>query len=231
MGAIHSIETMGALDGPGLRMVVFLQGCPLRCRYCHNPDTWPFSGGSEMSPAEIASRAARYQRYFGQKGGVTFSGGEPLAQAVFVRECIEALHERGIHCALDTSGGVWNDEARALLDVCDLVLLDIKHTDAAHFHDLTGGSMETLEHILQHLAATQKPTWVRQVIVEGWTQSEEQVRALKRKIAGINAVKIELLPYHTLGVHKWAQLGIPYALEGVQPPSAQTMEALRAVVR
>lgn len=231
MGRVHSIETMGAVDGPGLRMVVFLQGCPLRCRYCHNPDTWAAAGGEERSSEEIAAWAKRYKRFFGREGGVTFSGGEPLLQADFVLGCVEALHKEGVHCALDTGAGLWNERAQQLFDAVDLVILDVKHSDEADFHRLTGGKIETLEQALAHLRATQKPTWVRQVIVDGYTQSVEQVRALKEKIAGIHATKIELLPYHTLGVHKWEALGIPYALQGVQPPSPQTMEALRAALK
>lgn len=230
-GRIHSFETMGALDGPGLRMVVFLQGCPLRCAFCHNPDTWEENGGQEMTAEEVVTRALKYKRFFGKRGGVTFSGGEPLLQAAFVRECVKKLHEKGVHCALDTSGGIWNEEVRALLDEADLILLDIKHTRAEGFYALTGADIAALDAILDHLGKTDKPVWVRQVIVEGFTQSEEQVRALMKKTAGINRIKTELLPYHTLGVHKWEALGIPYALAGVQPPGAEEMKKLRSIVQ
>ena len=223
------METMGALDGPGLRMVVFLQGCPLRCRYCHNPDTWSTQGGQEMTPEQVVQRVVKYKRFFGKKGGVTFSGGEPLYQAGFVRECIRLMHDKGIHCAVDTSGGVWNDEVKALLDEADLILLDIKHTDAERFRELTGAGMDALMNCLARLKETLTPVWIRQVIVEGFTQEEEQVRALRSLIKGINVIKIELLPYHTLGVHKWKALGLPYALEGVQPPGNDTMERLRRI--
>lgn len=231
MGRVHSIETLGAVDGPGLRMVAFLQGCPLRCKFCHNPDTWDFSAGREMSAQELCDQAKRYRRFFGEKGGVTFSGGEPLAQARFVRECVAALHRSGIHCAVDTGGGVASPEALLLLDEADLILLDIKHSEAGGFRELTGGDPAALDRVLERLARTRKPVWVRQVILEGFTQSEEQVRAMMRKIAGINAVKIELLPYHTLGAHKWAALGLSYPLQGVKPPEEKAMEALRAVTR
>jgi pyruvate formate lyase activating enzyme len=231
MGRVHSIETMGAVDGPGLRMVVFLQGCPLRCKFCHNPDTWDFAGGREVSAEEICDQAVRCRRFFGKEGGITFSGGEPLAQARFVRECVRLLHARGIHCAVDTGGGVAGEEALALLDEADLVLLDIKHSDPDAFRELTGGDPAALARVLAHLARTRKPVWVRQVILEGYTQSEEQVRAMLREIAGISAVKIELLPYHTLGAHKWEALGVPYPLEGVRPPDGAEMERLRALTR
>ncbi len=231
MGRIHSTETMGALDGPGLRMVVFLQGCPMRCRYCHNPDTWNADGGQEMTAEQLVQQALKYKRFYGKNGGVTFSGGEPLLQAGFVLECVKLLHEKGIHCALDTSGGIWNDEVRALLDACDLILLDIKHSDAQGFKALTGCSINALESVLAHLKKSLTPVWVRQVIVEGFTQSEEQVRAMLDKTAGINRVKTELLPYHTLGVHKWQALGIPYALQDVQPPAKEVMENLRSIAQ
>ena len=201
LGRIHSVETMGALDGPGLRMVIFLQGCPLRCRYCHNPDTWNPAGGQEMTVEDVVKRALKYKRFYGKNGGVTFSGGEPLMQAAFVLECVKRLKECGVHTALDTSGGIWNDEVKALLDATDLILLDIKHSNAEGFHALCGGNMETLDHVLNHLRHNRKPVWVRQVIVEGFTQSEQQVRAMVEKTAGINRIKTELLPYHTLGVH------------------------------
>ena len=228
-GRIHSIETMGALDGPGLRMVVFLQGCPLRCKFCHNPDTWNPAGGQETSPEEIVARALKLKRFFGKHGGVTFSGGEPLLQAQFVRACVNLLHGQGIHCALDTSGGLWNEDVRALLEESDLILLDVKHSEPDRFRDLTGGEPAALDAVLAHLETTRKPVWVRQVILPGWTAEEAQVRQMLRKTAGINRIKTELLPYHTLGVHKWQALGIPYALEGVQPPDADTMRRLRAL--
>lgn len=230
MGRIHSIETMGALDGPGLRMVVFLQGCPMRCKYCHNPDTWSATGGEPMSAQQLVQKALRYKRFFGKRGGVTFSGGEPLMQADFVSECTRLLHENGVSVALDTSGCIFDETVASLLDQVDLVLLDIKHSDKRQFADLTGVGMDALENVLAHLRQSRKPVWVRQVIVEGYTQSEAQVRALKCKIAGINAVKIELLPYHTLGVHKWAAMGLPYGLTGVQPPDGKTMNALQEIV-
>ncbi len=228
-GFVHSIETMGALDGPGLRMIVFLQGCSLRCKFCHNPDTWKVGAGEEMTAEQICEAAKKYKRFFGKKGGVTFSGGEPLLQAQFVKVCIDRLHEQNIHCAVDYSGGIWNDEVRSALDACDLVLLDVKHTDAQAFRDLTGGDIATLRAALEHLERTQKPVWVRQVILEGYTQSEQQIRALLRQTAGIRREKIEYLPYHTLGAHKWAELGIPYPLQGVHPPSEEVIKRLRSI--
>ena len=172
MGRVHSIETGSAVDGPGLRTVVFLQGCPLRCKFCHNPDTWDFPGGQERSAEEIAQTALRLKRFYGLKGGVTFSGGEPLAQAAFVRQCMALLHQNGVCSAVDTGGGVWNDEARAALDECDLVLLDIKHSDPDGFEALTGRKMDTLCSAIKHLKESGKPVWVRQVVVPGLTDSE-----------------------------------------------------------
>lgn len=230
MGRVHSIETGSAVDGPGLRTVVFLQGCPLRCKFCHNPDTWDFSGGQERSAEEIAQTALRLKRFYGLKGGVTFSGGEPLAQAAFVRQCMALLHQNGVCSAVDTGCGVWNDEARAALDECDLVLLDIKHSDPDGFEALTGRKMDTLCSAIKHLKESGKPVWVRQVVVPGLTDSDEQLQRVKERIKGLNVQKIELLPYHTLGVHKWRALGIPYELEGVKAPDESTMARLRALL-
>ena len=230
MGRVHSIETGSAVDGPGLRTVVFLQGCPLRCKFCHNPDTWDFSGGQESSAEEIAQTALRLKRFYGLKGGVTFSGGEPLAQAAFVRQCMTLLHQNGVCSAVDTGGGVWNDEARAALDECDLVLLDIKHSDPDGFEALTGRKMDTLCSAIKHLKESGKLVWVRQVVVPGLTDSDEQLQRVKERIKGLNVQKIELLPYHTLGVHKWRALGIPYGLEGVKAPDESTMARLRALL-
>ena len=184
-----------------------------------------------MTAEQLVQQALKYKRFYGKNGGVTFSGGEPLLQAEFVLECVKLLHEKGIHCALDTSGGIWNEKVRTLLDACDLILLDIKHSDAEGFRALTGSSINALESVLAHLEKSLTPVWVRQVIVEGFTQSEEQVRAMLDKTAGINRVKTELLPYHTLGVHKWQALGIPYALQDVQPPAKEVMENLRSIAQ
>lgn len=231
-GRLHSLETLGALDGPGVRCVVFLQGCPLRCRYCHNPDTWAFDAGTEMTAEELTRRLLRYRPYFGREGGVTLSGGEPLAQPRFVREVLQRCKEQGIHTAVDTSGACLNDDVREALDYTDLILLDLKHADPARYHDLTGGSLEATLTFLREVAARQIPLWVRQVIVAGWTDTEQEVRDLVQLVAGVPSLqRLELLPYHTLGLGKWESLGIDYPLTGTRPPDQALLSRLEAVVQ
>ncbi len=230
VGRVHSVETLGAVDGPGLRTVLFLAGCPLRCLYCHNPDTHDFAGGDAMTAEQVLARVMRYRPYYGKTGGVTFSGGEPLCQPAFVATLARHMREAGIHTAVDTSGGVWNEAVRDAVDAVDLVILDVKHTDPARFRALTGVPMDNLHAILAYCKEIQKPLWVRQVILPGWTDTVEEIHTLRRLVRGANVERMELLPYHTLGVHKWEALGLPYPLVGVTPPSQATMDALNAVL-
>ena len=220
-GFVHSFETLGALDGPGLRCVVFLQGCPLRCIYCHNPDTWQPYAGTVMTAAEVAAKAARCKPYFGKNGGVTLSGGEPLLQGGFCTEVIKLLKDNGIHTAIDTSGAVFH---RAAVDVADLIILDVKHTDADEYKKITG--LEMNAELLEYCKSTQKPLWIRQVILPGYTDSEEYMQSLAAFVKGANAKKIELLPYHDLGVGKYEKLGIEYKLKAAKPVSAEEAERL-----
>ena len=222
MAKIHSIETLGALDGPGIRTVIFFQGCPMRCAYCHNPDMFDAAGGEERSVTELVAFCLRYKNYYGKDGGVTLSGGEPLLQDKIALTLIQALKRAGIHTALDTSGAVF---APAVLLAADLIILDIKHTDPEAFFKLTGYPMDNTLKTLEYLKQNRKHFWVRQVIVEGITDSAEQITALKKAAAG--AEKIELLPYHMLGVHKWESCGFDYPLKDVKPTSEQVMEKLR----
>ncbi len=219
-GYVHSIETLGALDGPGLRVVVFMQGCPLRCRYCHNPDTWPMAGGTEYAPTQLIAKIKRYKPYFLHGGGVTVSGGEPLLQQEFVKEFFKLSQKEGIHTALDTSGFKLDDGTKELLEYTDLVILDVKHSSSASFYELTGHKMQGLLNFLAYCKKKQQPLWLRQVLVPGLTDSEEQIKDLAQLMRGANLTKAELLPYHTLGVKKWQALGYDYTLEDVQPPSA-----------
>jgi pyruvate formate lyase activating enzyme len=229
-GFVHSFESMGALDGPGLRFIAFLSGCPLRCAYCHNPDTWELTAGTRMSPEEIVKKALRFKPYFKNGGGITISGGEPFFQPAFTREILRQCKAEGISTCVDTAGSVWNDEVKAALEHADLLLLDIKHTDPKRFRELTGGNPETSRAFLDYCKQVQKPLWIRQVITPGWNDTEEDIDALLRHIQGANVQKIELLPYHTLGVHKWKALGIPYPLEGVNPPNQAIMDKLRDAI-
>jgi pyruvate formate lyase activating enzyme len=224
-GFVHSFETLGALDGPGVRFVVFLQGCPLRCAYCHNPDTWKTGGeGAKVYAAEeLVAKIKRYKPYFGKEGGVTLSGGEPLLQGDFCAALISLLKEENIHTAIDTSGTAFHKEA---VDRADLIILDIKHTGPDEYKKLTGYSIAPAIEFLEYCKATQKPLWIRQVILPGITDGREYIKSLAEHIKGLNIKKIELLPYHTLGVHKYEKLGIPYKLKDMPTPKQEEVEAL-----
>lgn len=219
---IHSIETLGALDGPGIRTVIFCSGCPMRCKYCHNPDTW--QGGEERDEVELADFAVRYKTYYGSEGGVTLSGGEPLMQKGAVK-LLELLRERGVHTAIDTGGSIFCPEA---LELADLTILDIKHPDPEEFEKLTGVSQKPLLETLGYLKRHGKKFWVRLVCVPGITDTRECVEAVAEMAKG--AEKIELLPYHTMGVAKWQKLGLEYPLQGVKPLSAEKLEELNTVL-
>lgn len=230
-GCVHSFETLGALDGPGIRTVVFLSGCPMRCVYCHNPDTWEKDAGTQMTADEAFQKIKRYRPYFKEKGGITLSGGEPLLQTGFATELFRLCKNAGIHTALDTSGAVCNENTELLLDVTDLVILDIKHTDPMAFRLRTNYPMEHVLRFLDLCKRKQKRLWIRQVIVPGITDNEENIYALKQMARDANAERIELLPYHTHGVYKWEKLGIPYPLQGIEPPSEKVMERLNAIIK
>ena len=222
-GRIHSIESMGLVDGPGVRSVVFLQGCPLRCLYCHNPDTQR-GGGQEISAQELCRRLVRFRPYFGDSGGVTFSGGEPLGQPEFLLECLKLLKAEGIHTCLDTSGVGLGDYGEILAHT-DLVLYDVKHFDPQGYRTITGRDMDATLAFVEAVRAANVPMWVRHVVVPGLTDREDHLIALGEYIATLPGVeKVELLPYHTMGVEKYRKLGIPYALEGVPPMDGTKLE-------
>lgn len=218
-GRIHSIESMGLVDGPGIRTVVFLQGCALRCQYCHNPDTWMMDSATcqQMTSEELVRRLCRFKPYYGSEGGVTFSGGEPLLQKDFLLDVLPACRRAGIHTCLDTAGyGVGGYEE--ILRQTDLVLLDLKHDTREGFQLVTGRQWDETMRFFECLQRSETPVWLRHVVVPGLTDQEEHFEGLRRMIAKIrNVQRIELLPYHTLGVHKYCALGIPYPLEGVPP--------------
>ena len=230
-GRVHSIETLGAVDGPGLRCVVFLQGCPMRCLYCHNPDTWEARGGEAMTAREVARRVARMRPYFRGQGGVTLSGGEPLMQAAFCAEVFSLCRGMGIHTALDTSGIFFNDAVERVLHATDLVLLDIKHTDTERHRELTGHSPEPVLRFLDALRERSLPLWVRQVIVPGWNDTESHAEALADLLTDMPALqRVELLPYHDMAEWKYASLGLANRLVGVTPPEPARMAVLREVL-
>lgn len=230
-GRIHSFQSLGTVDGPGVRCVVFVQGCPLRCICCHNPDTWDFSGGEETDTDTLVKKILRFSSYFGKNGGVTVSGGEPLMQAEFVTELFAKLKSAGIHTALDTSGCVWNEAAERLLAVTDLVLLDHKYADAADYRLYTGAEKETVERFLAELEARSVPTWLRRVIIPGKSDSGDSVRLLNRLANRFSCVKkVELLPFRNFCAEKYTALGIPFPLADTLPPAQDVMDRLNALL-
>lgn len=216
IGKIHSIETMGLVDGPGIRVVVFMQGCALRCLYCHNPDTWNMNGGTEYTPEELVKKIGKFKNYFKSSGGgVTFSGGDPLMQPEFLLETLKLCKEEGINTCLDTSG-VGRGSYDEILKYTDLVLYDVKHLSEEGYKDMTGFGMSESEKFLESCEVSNTKLWIRQVVVPGKTDSEEYMLSLKEFIGTLNNVeKVELLPYHLLGVNKYETLGIKYRLDGV----------------
>lgn len=238
IGRIHSFESFGTVDGPGIRFVVFLQGCPLRCQYCHNPDTWG-KGGTEYSAEEIVARALKYKNYFGQQGGVTVSGGEPLAQIDFVIELFTLLKAKGIHTCVDTSGITFNPDSpssvekhQKLLAVADLFLLDIKHIDDDACQKLTGHSNKNTLAFARFLSDNNKPMWIRQVLVPSITDGEDSLQRTRAFIDTLQTVeKVEVLPYHTMGEVKYEKLGIPYPLQGVQAPTKERVMNAKRILR
>ena len=220
---VHSYESFGAVDGPGIRLVVFLQGCPLRCLFCHNPDTWAIGAGTETEIAEIVHKARRMRPYLGEDGGVTFSGGEPLLQAPALLEAIRALHAEKIHVAIDTSGAIDTPEALAVLDAADLILLDVKHPDPERFREVTGLDQQATRAVFAHLRATQKPVWIRQVVAHELNASPAEKAATRAFIAGLNVQRVDRLPYHQLGVPKYDELGIPYRGGALTPPTPEDL--------
>ena len=227
---VHSYESMGTYDGPGLRLVVFLQGCPFRCLYCANPDTISFDGGKPTEIEDIVRMAVNQKPFFGKKGGVTFSGGEPTSQAKELLPLVKRLHEEGINVCIDTNGGVWNPAVEELLKEVDLVLLDVKQINPARHESLTGRSNTQTLKTAQWLEDTGKPFWLRYVLVPGISDFEEDIRALGEHFKDYSMIqRVEILPYHTLGIHKYETLGQEYALKDTKtntPEQLQRAESL-----
>lgn len=213
MGKIHSLETMGLVDGPGIRVVVFFQGCDLRCIYCHNPDTWALNGGQQIEAKELLRKVVKFKPYWARSGGgVTCSGGEPLLQPQFLIEFLKLCKENGIHTALDTAG-FGRGYYREILQYTDLVILDLKHVDDRGYQELTGRNMAEFKKFIQAVQEFSVKLWIRHVVIPGLTDSREHLRQLEKKISSFkNVEKVELLPYHTLGVHKYKEMGIKYRL-------------------
>lgn len=228
-GRIHSVETGGTVDGPGIRYVAFLQGCPLRCLYCHNPDTWNPSGGQVQTSRQLVDDAVKYRKFI-KNGGLTLTGGEPLMQAAFVREVFELARTAGIHTALDTSGIVPLEKSRPALEAADLVILDIKALRPSKAKALTGASNRHPLATLAFLETMGKPTWVRHVVVPGWTDGEEEARELARFLKEFTCVqKIELIPFHQMAAFKYEQLGRTYALKDTPPASVELITRMKEI--
>ena len=225
---IHSIESFGTVDGPGIRYILFLQGCHLKCKYCHNRDSWDLKGGEYESLSEIYEKILRYKEYICPRGGVTVSGGEPLLQYEFLIELFKKLKKEKIHTCIDTSGMVSiNDKIKELIELTDLFLIDIKHIDPKKCKALVGFSNEKELAFVRYLSEHGKHMWIRQVLVPGYTDDEHDLIKLKEFIESLDtADKVEILPYHTLGKYKWKELGFKYELEDV--PDATEEDVARA---
>ena len=215
---VHSYESLGTFDGPGLRLVVFLQGCNFRCLYCANPDTIDLCGEAKETDLEhIVEQAVSEKPFFGKRGGVTFSGGEPTLQAKALIPLVKRLKEQGIHVCIDSNGGIWNPSVEALLKEVDLVLLDVKQANCSRHESLTGRSNVQTLRTAEWLEQNGKPFWLRYVLVPGYSDMEEDIRLLGEKLGGYKMIeRVELLPYHTLGVHKYEAMGQEYQLKGVK---------------
>lgn len=210
-GRVHSLQSLGTVDGPGVRFVVFLQGCPLRCKCCHNPDTWDMNGGKEYSPEEILNKVLRYKDYFGKEGGITLSGGEPLMQSEFAFEIFRLCHENGINTCLDTSGCILTDTVKALLDETDRVLLDFKYTSDEEYKENVGCEMKKPLDFLEYLNEKRIPVTLRQVIIPAVNDSEENIHRLKEIIKTYPVIdKTELLPFRKICSVKYENMGISF---------------------
>ena len=227
---VHSYESMGTYDGPGLRLVVFLQGCPFKCLYCANPDTISFDGGTPTETEEIVRMAVNQKPFFGRKGGVTFSGGEPTSQAQGLIPLVDKLHEEGIHICIDTNGGVWNSHVEELMSKVDLVLLDVKQMNLARHESLTGRSNARTLETAKWLEGNNKPFWLRYVLVPGLSDFEEDIRALGEHFKSYKMLqRVEILPYHTLGTHKYETMGVEYQLKDTKHNTPEQLDKAKTL--
>ena len=238
LGRINKFETFGSVDGPGIRFVVFTQGCPMRCKFCHNPETWSFgntcnggaanNAGYEISASDLLAKALRYKTYWGKDGGITVSGGEPLAQLDFMIEFFELAKAAGVHTCIDTSGvtfsrnGATFEKIERLMKATDLLLVDIKHIDGAAHKELTGHGNENIIDFFRYLDEIHKPIWIRHVLVPGISDDDAALARTRDFIRTLsNVERVEVLPYHAFALGKYAELGIDYALKDTQSPSAE----------
>lgn len=228
---VHSIETFGSVDGPGLRYILFLKGCRLRCAFCHNADTWDLNSKDQRSADEILDHAERYRSYWGSEGGITVSGGEPLLQMDFLIELFKKAKQRNINTCIDTAGepftkeGEWFTKFEELMHYTDILLVDIKHIDRNKHIRLTGKPNDNILEMFHYLSDINKPIWIRQVLVPGWTDDIEDLKKTRAFIETLsNVKKIEILPYHNMGAYKWEKLGMKYPLESVEAPDKDSIE-------
>lgn len=238
LGAVHSVESFGSADGPGVRYIIFLQGCAMRCKYCHNPDTWASQKDVKMQTAdELLKTALRYKPYWRETGGITISGGEALLQIDFLVDLCKKAKEQGVHVTIDTSGNPFTKEEpffskfQELMKYVDLFMLDIKHIDNAKHEELTGQKNENILEMAKYLSENGKTMWIRHVLVPGITTDEKYLKELHDFIETLDTVeRVEVLPYHTLGVFKWKELGLPYALEGVETPTKEQLDKANEIL-
>ncbi|MGX7031646.1 pyruvate formate-lyase-activating protein [Vagococcus zengguangii] len=231
LGRIHSTENFGTVDGPGVRFVVFTQGCHMRCQFCHNPDTWDLNAGKQVTADEIIEEALRFRSYWGEEGGITISGGEPLLQLDFLLEVFKKAKKLGIHTTIDSCGkpftrrDPWFSKFNELLEYTDLILFDIKHIDREGHRELTQHINDNILDMAQYLSEIGQPVWIRHVLVPERTDYDEYLIRLGDFIKTLNNVKkVEVLPYHRMGIFKWKELGIDYPLEGIDPPTQERVK-------
>lgn len=229
---IHSIDTFGTVDGPGVRFVIFMQGCHLQCKYCHNRDTWDINSGKYISLDELLINIEKYKSYIMPNGGVTVTGGEPLLQPYFLVSLFKELKKRNIHTAIDTSGMVeLTDTIKEVLSFTDLVLLDIKHIDSEKCKELVGFSNEKELEFAKYLSEQNIPIWIRQVLIPGYTDNENDLLKLKEFIGSLKTVeRVELLPYHNLGEYKWKELNLEYKLKDISPATSNDVEKAKKIL-
>ena len=236
-GYIHQLESFGSVDGPGVRFIIFFAGCPLRCKYCHNPDTWDMMKGKQYTADELLDEAITCREYWGTKGGITVSGGEPLAQIDFLLELFTNAKERGINTCIDTAGGPftregeWFEKFKKLMEVTDILLMDIKHIDEEEHIKLTGRTGKNIIEMFRYLDEIKKPIWIRHVLVPGITDNDEYLLRTRDFIRTLsNVQRVEILPYHGLGAMKYKDLGIDYVLKDTESPSAERVANAKKIL-
>lgn len=231
-GRIHSIESFGAVDGPGIRFIVFFQGCPLRCLYCHNPDSWSFTDGEEKTAGQMIDQIVNYKSYI-QKGGVTLSGGEPMAQPEFCKAILNLCKQEGLHTAVDTSGGIPLSVAKDIIDIADMLLLDIKDLDDNDCIKLTGKSNKNALEILDYCESIGKRVWVRHVCVPQYTLNDQKLDKLAQYISKYKCVdRVEIIPFHQMGMYKWDFVeDAAYTLSDIEVPNDEQMNHAKEIFR